>query len=145
MAFADVCVVDKRSNSANGVPVFDVPSDGHVTLTMILKNGYCDSSQVQDLTGVSSVKFIAKESANAIARYIDKTMTIVSAPNGEVSVTLHAADLPFAGLWFAGVVGYNANSEVMFSSKLWLNVEKTSAHSIMENTPLSAIEIRTFL
>jgi hypothetical protein len=146
MPLPDVCVTERGNESGGpGIPVFSLPADGRKTFEFVIREAYDPQSPSVSLTSASSALFTAKEMLGDEVTYINKTMTIVDAENGQVSVTLRARDVPFAGIWYAGIALLDADGEVVGYTKAWLNVEKTSRHLIRENTPLSIVEIRTFL
>jgi len=146
MPFPSVCVTSKESDVGCGIPVITVPTGTEQTMMFTLKDGYCPDDKPLDLReDVTEIRFIVKESMDASVFYIDKQIAIRDAQYGGVELTLSAQDLPYAGIWQAGIVIVDADGNIQRPSQFWLQVEKSITHKLRDNTPLSIVEIREFL
>lgn len=101
-----------------------------------------------DLTHVTSVRFIAKETMDAGAQYINKAMTVTDDEEGLVELSLAATDLKWAGIWTAAVVCYTGEVAVA-EFKAYLEVAWGIAHDTYKQgghpVPLGIFSVRMAL
>jgi len=97
--------------------------------------------------GVATLKFVAKEMLFHSDKYIDKAVSFTTAPgtDGLVTLVLNPKNIPYAGMWYAAIVGFNATGEVIAEWPMWLEVRKSLLQSLTGNTPISIAEIRLVL
>jgi hypothetical protein len=133
----------------NGFPVLSLVNDMDKTVTIKLyKTMYGEEVSDLDALGVSSLKFFAKEMIHHKEHYIEKDITILNPPgdDGCVVLDLDPEDIPYAGMWYAGVVGYNASDQIIAEWPMWLEIRR-SISELAEpcNVPINIAEVRLIM
>jgi hypothetical protein len=99
-----------------------------------------------NLRYVPRVAFLAKESDEADHNTIDEPAVVDDAANGLVTVDLPSELLGTAGVFRAGLVGYNAKGSVVFNYDAWLNIALgLDSGKWAENRPITIGEVRSAL
>ena len=136
---------DGKGVSGGGYPVIAVVTEMKVDLEVILYDTLC-SEDVEDLSSIDHMKFVAKESYDAAQQYIDKDVTIgTPASDGKVTIEFVPDDLPYAGIWWAGLQGFDADDNLIAQYPAWLAVEKGLTQQFRTNSPITLSEIRMAL
>jgi len=120
-------------------PVISAVSGSKVKYTIQLK--YVNDQPV-DLSNVSSVKFVAKETYDAISYYLNKTCTIVDAANGMITLQLKPADIPYAGVWLAAFMLYNGEDALISQYDVYLYIKKSLNSAECQNYVITVAEVR---
>jgi hypothetical protein len=133
----------------SGYAVLSLVNDMDKTVTIKLyKTLYGETPSDLEALGIDSLKFFAKEMLHHKVHYIEKDVTIVNPPgtDGCVTLDLDPEDIPFAGMWYAGVVGYNASDQIIAEWPMWLEVRR-SISELAEpiNTPINIAEVRLIM
>jgi hypothetical protein len=133
----------------NGYPVLSLVNDMDKTVTIQLyKTLYGETPSDLEALGVSYLKFYAKEMLHHKVHYIEKDVTIVTPPgaDGLVTLDLDPEDIPFAGMWYAGIVGFNASDQIIAEWPMWLEIRR-SISELAEpcNTPINIAEVRLIM
>lgn len=128
--------------SRSGWPTLSLVTAMEKTLTIQLYEDLLGEI-VLDLTNVDSAKFFAKEMQHHTVYYIEKDLTLEApASDGKVTLALVPADLPYAGIWYASVVLFDAEGDKISEHPMFLEVRKGLDHKIPQNTPINIAEIR---
>lgn len=131
--------------SGNGYPAIALVTGQKKDIELTLYSDLC-GGDIEDLTDVSSAKFVAKETAEAAALYIEKDVMIDPDPTtGLITIPFRPADLPYAGIWVAAVSCYDAAGDLIAEYPAWLEVRKGLNSQERSNTPISIPEIRLVL
>lgn len=129
-------------NSGGGMPVLALVTNQDKTVTVQLQTSISDDTPV-DLTNVDSIKFVAKEMLFHQQLYIEKTLDPPVTPtDGTVVIDFDPADIPYAGMWYAAIILYDATPNIIGEYRMWLEVRKGLTQNIPHNTPISIAEVR---
>lgn len=125
-----------------GWPTMSVVTDLEKSLDVQL---YTDriGEEVVDLTNVAEIKFIVKEMLHNAITYIDKTLPTPGTPaDGIVTIALEPEDLPYAGMWYAAVITFDADGDKVGEYPMWFEVRKGVNSAVPGNNPINIAEIR---
>jgi len=131
-----------------GYPVLSLVTDMEKTFTIQLYKTLVGAVESDlEALGVTSLKFWAKEMLHHQDFYLEKDVNMASPPgtDGIVTLDLDPADIPYAGMWYAGIVGYNASEEIIAEWPMWLEVRKSITQTVSGNTPINIAEVRLVL
>jgi len=144
-------VLGSTSVSGYGLPVINIVSDSQQTFELTLYDNLCGETP-SNLSDYSKIEFVAKEYYGAVKDYIRKPVTIVDAAAGKVQLTLTPSDLPYSGLWLAGLVCYQLiggppGVETQVAQfPCYLNITRSLNSKLLDkNTPLTIPEVRLAL
>lgn len=133
---------------ASGYPVLSLVTDMKKTFDIQLYQTVIGET-VSDLEamGVESLEFVAKEMLHHVEKYIEKTVDFKTPPgtDGIITLQLNPSNIPYAGMWYASIVGFNSSGEVIAEWPMWLEVRKSLLQALSGNTPISIGEIRLVL
>ncbi len=133
----------------NGLPVLSLVNDMDKTVTIQLyKTMIGENPSDLEALGVTSLKFFAKEMIHHSVHYIEKDVVFTNPPgtDGLVTLDLDPEDIPFAGMWYAGIVGYNATDQIIAEWPMWLEIRR-SISELAEacNSPINIAEVRLIM
>jgi len=135
-------------SSDTGYPVFSLVTDMKKTYDIQLYDTLIGENATDlEALGATSMKFVAKEMLHHTAKYIEKAVSFKTSPgtDGIVTLTLKPADTPYAGMWYAAIVAFDASGDVIAEWPMWLEVRKSLLQSLSYNTPINIGEIRLVL
>lgn len=138
----DVTASGTIGNMTSNRPVLSMITHSRRTFTVQFKKS---NGTVVDLTNVNYVMFQAKETYDAASHYINKECTIADAANGIVELSLKPKEIPYAGVWNAAFLLYNADDELLVQYDIYLYIEKDLNSSERCNTPITIPEVRMLL
>jgi hypothetical protein len=128
--------------------VLSLVTEMNKTLPIALYDNLIGSNPV-DLSalGVASLKFKVKEMIHHTEHYIEKDIPIPSPPreDGIVFMDFDPEDIPYAGMWYAAVIGYNSSDQIVAEWPMWLEIRKSLDQMIACNSPINIAEVRLVL
>jgi len=136
------------SSSNTGYPVLALVTEMDKTLPIALYDTLIGEtpSDLQAL-GVVSLEFKAKEMIHHQVYYIEKSIPIPAPPreDGLVFLDFDPDEIPYAGMWYASVIGRNSLGYIVAEWPMWLEIRKSLDQTVTTNNPINIAEVRLVL
>jgi hypothetical protein len=135
-----------RSGCAAARQVISMPQGQKTTLALYVVDA---NGVAVDLSGLTnpSVKLFVKDMPGADEPLLDKAGTIVNASVGKVEVSLDHDEFPYAGIFYAQVILYNADADRLWATAYWLASEPSLdvTNADWATDPITIPEVRMML
>lgn len=137
------CVISSQSSSVD-MPVIETLDKAYRDWRVFLKEDPGESSAPIDLTGVTKVLFVVKETNRHDTVTLNKEAFVMNPTEGLIYLEILPGEIPCPGLWYGAFQLYN-DSDYLIGEYVCRVMVNRSAMSTARWTPLMVSEVREFL